>query len=271
MSEEQRYNVPQVLRILHGLWALDGEEYSPLGKFADVRLSEWDDWAFVTAWWFQKQRAYLRLLHQLGELFGFHASEDEWLPLATGKTTMRQLAEFIAARAPYREIRPLRLLGRPCLEAGIFQELEQTTRQIVGRDIHVGPSTPLRQVLSNEQCGSLAFSLAFFFPNIHSAQNLWHRSRLDDAAMLSFTGMNLLAVLAGGLGCVGWLLAGNDGLSAFAAMPALLALLLSPVFFLAVFVAWLTGLGRGPLRKEIETYRDLVNVLKTEERRTAHA
>jgi len=268
MPEERRYTVDQVLDILWDCYRLRPECKPRPPGFADEKVRDYED---GTPFLWSTKNTILAFLENLATWFGFSAAEEEWGALADKRTKLRQVAEFIAARAPYREIRPLRILGSRCLDAGIFRELEHLTTQIAGEGIRIAPSTPLNEVLSKEQCGSLASRLAFFFPSIHLAENLWHRSRLETAAMLCLVAIILLVILAVGFAAVGWLLAGQDGAFAFAGLPALLALLLCPVCVLAALVAWLADLGRGPFRKDIQTYRDLVNVLKAQELRLAHA
>lgn len=271
MPDERRYSVEQVLEILQGLWPLGEDFEAALDEFAETRLDDWEDWGVVLGWWVSKkhrQRECLEVFAGLSDVFGFSATDEEWRPLANKNTTMRELAEFIAARAPYREIRPLKILGRECLEAGIFCELERTTRQIVGRDLRVGPSTPLRQTLNKGQRERLASRLTLFFPRLFSSADLWGKSPLANAAWCCGGAIVVLTLAGAGM------VALSDSVSILAPLggfAALFALGLIPVLALLSVASWVTGLARGPFRREIRTYRDLVNALRTQERWTADA
>ena len=271
MPDERQYSVEQVLEVLQGLWPLGEDFEAALSEFAETRLNEWEDWGVVPGWWVSKkhrQRECLEVFAGLSDVFGFSATDEEWRPLANKKTTMRELAEFIAARAPYREIRPLKILGRECLEAGIFCELERTTRQIARGDACVGPSTPLRQALNKGQRERLASRLTLFFPRLSSSADLWRKSPLANAAWCC-NGAVIVLTLA----CAGMVaLSDSDSILApSGCFVGMLALGLIPVLTLLGVASWVTGLGKGPFRKEIRTYRDLVNALKKQERRTADA
>jgi hypothetical protein len=231
-----------------------------------MKLCDSDEWMGLFEC--RRKREYRTFFQRLQRSLRFKTEDEEWADLARDKTTMRELAEFIAARAPYREIKPVSLLGRECPEAGIFCEMEQITNDILNREVHVRPSTTLRSVMSKEHCKEFASRLFLFFPDIYSAKRLWRRSRISNLAGWS---VGLFIVLA--LGGVILLELGQRlpwGIGtpllvpgAFAGMGALCLLPAMPLLGLLAMV-W--GIGKGPFDKTIRTYRDFVRALNTERR-----
>jgi hypothetical protein len=267
MECPERYSVDQILTVLHRISFFASLEHdSPLVGFPEMKLGDTDDW--VGLFEFRRKREYRTFFQRLQRILRFKAADEEWAELARDKTTMRELAEFIAARASYREIKPVNLLGRECLEAGIFREMDQITNDILNGEVHVGPSTTLRSVMSKEHCKELASRLFLFFPDIYSAEGLWRRSRISNLAgwcvglfiVLALGGVILLELgqrLPWGIGTP-LLVPG-----AFAGMGALCLLPVMPLLGLLTMVL---GIGKGPFDRTIRTYRDLVRALKTERR-----
>ncbi|UCF32484.1 MAG: hypothetical protein JSV78_09120 [Phycisphaerales bacterium] len=261
----ERYSVDQILTVLHRISFFASLEYdSPLVGLPEMKLGDTDDW--MALFEFRRKREYRAFFQRLQCLLRFKAEDEEWVELARDKTTMRELAEFIAARASYREIKPVNLLGRECLEAGIFREMEQITNDILNREVHVGPSTTLRGVMSKEHCKEFASRLFLFFPDIYSAEHLWRRSRISNLAGWS-VGLFIVLVLGG----VVLLEVGQRlpwGIGALLLVPGACAgmgaLCLLPVMPLLGLLAMALGIGKGPFDRTIRTYRDLVRALNAE-------
>jgi hypothetical protein len=253
----ERYTTEEVLGVLWATYPWKTSD-DPSDTFADMRLDEYDDWCLVSRY----TRAFLGFFKNLEDMFCFKATEEEWLPLAKKKTTMRELAQFIAERAPRREIRPLRILGRDCLSAGIFRQIQQVVSHVLRNDTGTAPSTPLRNALTKSQRERLRLCLYPLFPKLGADSKLWHHSLLDTLTFVSFWGI-VAATLLGGLltaipesWSIGPLLVVLGGFITFA------GLLLIPVFILMLVTSGLVNRNRGPFNLRIRTFRDLVMALQ---------
>jgi hypothetical protein len=266
MEAKISYTADEVLQILRTLWPLADGDASDGDDFPAITLRDWDDWAIVLDWWCSaryRKREYAQALQTISDMFGFAATEEECEPLAQGRTTMREIAEFIAARAPYRDFAPVTILGKRCPEAGIFRELEHSTEWILGQAVRVGPSTRLDAVLSKQQRERLAGRLRVLFRGLERAPELWRKSVLGSGAWWSITLAMVCAI-------VGTLLAaiGAEFPVILGGFCSALGLCMVPVFVLLAIAAGVASIGKGPFDRGIKTYRDLVNVLKTEVRRS---
>lgn len=256
MSEEQRYTVEEVLEVLKDL--CDG----PADKrFAGVPLRDWVFWATIDDGDWENLRA---VCVQLETLFGFSATDQERVLLDTDSATTKDLAEFIAARAVRRPIRPLRLLGRKCEKAGLFRMLEETTGEIVGREVRIAPSTEIRKVLGKSQLRQLLSRLALYFPYLGSAPGLWYHSWISRIVSACLG----LALILGAIVALSGVSHATDfnSLSVKIGGPATLVALLLVAFVVIttpvlLVLRWLIGGNTGPLDSRIKTYRDLVEIL----------
>ena len=252
VSEQPRYSAEQVLDILHA-WhtSAEGEELG-CDEFTALRLVDLLDPEPLAS----RKRAYSRFFAGMADCFQFSACDDEWRPVAQKSTTMRDVAEFIAVRAPYREVAPMTILGRKCLDAGVFRELELSTEWIAGPDVRVGPSTLLNAVLKKKQRERLADRLRLLYRGLDQSPALWRTSVLETATFvcLGLLGVCPLGSLLVGLKWMGFVVLG--------ACCGLVGLYLLPVIVLLFIVAGLAGIGKGPFHRDIKTYRDLVEALK---------
>ena len=252
VSEQRRYSAEQVLDILHA-WHTSAEG-GELGRdeFPALRLVDLIALELLAG----REWAYSQFFAGMADRFQFSVCDDEWQPLAQENATMGDVAEFIAARAPCREIGPATVLGRWCLEAGVFRELELSTEWIAGPDVRVGPSTLLNAVLKKKQRERLADRLRLLYRGLDQSPALWRTSVLETA---TFVCLGLLGVCALGSLLVGlkWM-----GFVVLGACCGLVGLYLLPVIVLLFIVAGLAGIGKGPFHRDIKTYRDLVEALK---------
>lgn len=256
IDKPDRFTTEQVLRILHSVRGTDTPE--PGDVFSNTTLYDWDEWEVVVGpWATRKARANLNigLFQNLAEVFGFEYAESEWRSLASDKTTIGQLAEFIAERAIVRRIEPSSVLGRPCHSAGVFTVLKDATERVVGHPVRIGPSSRIDETLNKAQRGRLTELLLPYYPKLYSARDLWRMSKLTDWAERCWMGcvvltlLSMLVFLSGSLALIG-------------AFCAVIALYLLPLAILLSITAGLVNWGKGPLRRQILTYRDLVNAIK---------
>lgn len=257
MADQDRYTVEQVLEIL-------GVAYpaASLEEFASYPL---EDVCLDRPIFYAGRESYcLQLFETFQDYFHFAATREEWLPLARDETNMRELAEFIAARASYCEVGPVRILGRHCLETGIFRELQRSTNWILRRSARIAPDTRLDDVLNDAQGKLLLGRLTVLFrgdrePNLHRS------SPLSIAAWVCFALVLALAAL-GGLPFTLGIYWGVDLFAAIGGIFMAFSLYLIPVFIVLGIAAVIAGIGKGPFHKNIKTYRDLVYALKGAER-----
>lgn len=90
--------------------------------------------------WRELRRAY-------NEYFGIHPTDTEWQVVLepSHKRSLREVCEFVAARAVRLRVRPAGLLGVRCAAAGIFLATREFL-QSAGEDVReIAPSTPLSE------------------------------------------------------------------------------------------------------------------------------
>ncbi len=254
-SVDRNLTVDEVLTVLHEIsfWVRS----KPREDFPKMLLDDYDERC-----WGLKEKHMLPFFENLQDVFLFKAMRKEWLSLINAKTTMRQVAEFIAARAPYDEIKPLCILGRPCLKAGIFQTLADSTHRITGAEAHIGPSTPIRDVMNASQRYQLLGRFWYWCKDAHTIPRLSRISRLATAFWWCFA----IVVVGGGFGYLAKALS-DDGfppgeiwslLSEFALTLAFYALLALPFLWA---MGWLRK-NSDPLHKSVRTFRDLVVLME---------
>ena len=252
MEATPRYTVKQVLEVLRRIAPYHADY--PMDRFRAVQL-----WDYAED---PLRRSYRQLFSMLEDMWCVGATEDEWQALADNdEITVLQLAEFISQRAPLCEIRPLRILGRDCLEAGIFREVAAAAIRITGTSTEVGPSTALKDALDKRQLERLKNRLWLYFPSIHSIPRLLHESvwqTLGAIGALAVFGLTFLSLFTH---------VGTDSLLrqvlfSIGAISAAFALWLLPLWILVLILGWVLNRNRGPFRDEIQTFRDLVMALR---------
>jgi len=259
MNASRRFTEDEVLTVLRQMWPRHFKRLR--GKRpCDVPLTTLGDWDWEGD---VDGLAFLFTGRRCEETFGFKATDEEWLTLATDEATVADFVRFIAARAEYRPIPSVAPLGRRCEQAGIFMMLEDATAEILGEPSRIGPSTPIRKVLRQDQLEKLMHRVQLHFPYIRSARNLWYRSAIGmfvEIGIAAAIGSTLIGILAswphsdtetslsqiGGLGIVGALIT----------LAVLIVLL--PVLLIG---RWLLRMNTGPLSGRIKTFRDLVDIL----------
>jgi hypothetical protein len=258
MSTPDRYSPEQVLAVLAQVWPHRSQE-KRIERLATVPLTQWLDWISPLG---ADTAVFSFACRRIEDMFGFTSGSEDWSSLATSTASVGDLAEFIAARAPRRLIKPVNILGRKCDKAAIFRMLEETTHELVGAGVAIGPSTPLADALKKDQIEKLLTRARLYFPYLRSAKELWYRSRLSKFAEICVGTIILLTAIsvAAGLGkevsTFGSIL---GGLTAWGALLLILAILVVlPILFIA---RWALRMNTGPLSGRIRTYRDLVEIL----------
>ncbi len=258
-------SVTAVDRVLDVLWRnseAGQEDESQIDKFAEITLDNCGDYEILFALTKrQRQCAWSKALKQWESVFGFRATAEEWSEVAGPKTTMRKLATFIAARADLREVRPVELFGRRCLEAGVFRELERATAWITGLEERIGPSTRLRSALRHRQLRQFASRLRALFPWVTSSNGqLWNAHVLYRIGWGSLSAATLGMAITEVLGWIGErfdasVFVGLVGAALFATVLSALAAMI----FLPAGLIW--GSIQGPFRLRIRTFRDVVEAI----------
>ena len=256
---EERFNQEQVLSVLAQVWPRRNRGLHNK-SLASLSLRKWGDWDWS---WGEDFLDFRFACRDIEDIFGFKTAETDWLTLATDKAMVGDLADFIAARAPRRSIHPVNILGRKCDKAGIFRMLEETTQELAGDSVRVGPSTRLAEVLNKDQIEKLTRRAQLHFPYIRSAEGLWYRSWLSGfvgvclVVIFTLTAINIETGFRMSEG-----FSFSTELGYWAGFLAFLLILGMPVILLGLLTArWALRMNTGPLDGKIKTYRDLVNVL----------
>lgn len=253
MTTEDRHTVEEVLDIIGVVsgFVRDGDD---TGRRAlpSVTMDAFTDAGDPLS---SCRKHYLRLFAALEAYFDFGAEPGEWEPLARNTTPMNEVAEFIAARARRPALQPLRVLGQPCMEAGVFEEIRRLCGATTDRTLHLGPSTRILDVLSSKQCESLAWRLHRHFPGIYRHKPLWRRDFLGKASGFSLLGMVLFTVLSA-------LVVTERGPALLlGASCACVAVCLAPVVLLTLIASAIVERRKGPFADNIRTFKDLVRAL----------
>ena len=261
MTSDTRYTVDEVLAILDRI-GQEFELHGPKGWSPALRLKHWGEWEGLFA---PSAATYLEFLSALADMFAFEASSEEWRPLAKGDTTVAQLAEFIAERAPRVEIKPLRVLGRECLEAGLFEVLADDVRRLTGNDLQFGPSTVISDVMDRRQRTRLVWRLALLLPRVQRTPDLFAKSPFGPLFGWCFGALWLFAI--GGAALLrspAWIPAQTvwNGIGVLLTGLALWLIPVVALLALACCVYPALTKHRGPFHQDIRTFRDLVKALK---------
>lgn len=116
-------------------------------KFADYLQEHGDEWGWIgfdSLDFVFRVEAFFGVGIPRASLCG--ARDEKLLNLTFG-----MIADFIAERAPYVEIEPIALLGKPCAPVGAFRAIQSVAGLHARNCSNFGPSTPIRDRLRGMQ------------------------------------------------------------------------------------------------------------------------
>ena len=105
----------------------------------DMTVSAWRSEAELLPW--------SQLAESFNKYWGMNCSQDEWRGVLKPerKRTLRDVCEFVAARAVQPKVRPSAIFGRDCLSAGVFLTLRSQLNEQGINVAELRPSTPLER------------------------------------------------------------------------------------------------------------------------------
>lgn len=139
------------------------------------------------------------------------------------RCTVGDLSDFIARHALIEEVQPAEILGRTCLEAGVFRTIVSMLKRAGADTSNLAPSTRVRPYIRD-------YSEVFF----------WDLGKIALGAMPKFEGMERDRIEHSGWEVLLWLCV---GIFVSAALTGLASLLWSPLLPIAgyLMVSWCVG------------------------------
>jgi hypothetical protein len=185
--------------------------------------------------------------------WGAQATPEGWGRDVGPCFTFGALADFLAARVVERPIEAVRVLGKPCLNAGAFLRICELTARLVPAVSPIWPSTPVRTALRGRALRRLWARLRWMSNGRIAPLRLTWRARLAD---LLLSRIGLVALLFAPLAIGVWVSAGS-GRGGY--VPVMLSVVPLWGALLVLGEAW--AALEHPLPSGFTTFRDLARGL----------
>ena len=138
----------------------------------------------------------------LNTIFDIDLSPAAWAPYLRRKRrcTVGDLSDFIARHALIEEVQPAEILGRTCLEAGVFRTIVSMLKRAGADASNLGPSTRVRPYMrdySEVFFGDLGKMAPGAIPKFEGMDhNLVKRSIIRDVLVLIYMSLPAVAIVS---------------------------------------------------------------------------